>query len=43
MEKKFVGIKIISTISFDELQNLKNQLDKVKGFEFLIRASIKIS
>jgi len=43
MEKKFVGMKIIPTISFDELQNLKDQLKKIEGFEFLIRAAIKIS
>jgi len=43
MEKKFVGMKIIPTISFDELQNLKDKLKKIDGFEFLIRAAIKIS
>jgi len=43
MDKKFVGIKIIPTISFEELQDIKNQLSKVNGFEFLITAPIKIS
>jgi len=42
-KKKFVGIKIIPTISFEELQDIKNQLSKVKGFDFLIRAVIRVN
>ena len=41
-EKKFVAMKIIPTVTFDEIKNLREQLKKVDGFRFLVRAPIII-